>query len=199
MEADKKYYRQTNAAYWTDGSSARVLRPEEKRPIYTTEDGNAVRRNEEPYDFPIPEQQPVQRPERAPEKAPREHRMPKPRIEQNINFLSLCILVAAIGLTLYTCISYLKVQSDTVVITKNIRQLEQQLTNLQNMNEAAYNEVLSQVNLDEVYQIAVRDLGMVFPNNNTTYYYKSGYEGYVRQFDEIPESEKMNLLKQLLK
>ena len=172
MEAEKKQNRQQNIVYWNEGNTARVLQPS--------------------Y-VPEPEQRPVE----TPGQAPKQKTIRKPKVEQNINLFSLCFLVAAIGVTFYTCSMFLKVQAETVVITKNIRQLEQELDNIQNRNESRFNEILTAVSLDEVYQVAVRDLGMVFPNHNTTYYYQGVEEGYVRQFRKIPEAEKINILKGL--
>jgi len=122
----------------------------------------------------------------------------KPRAEQNITWGSMIVLVAAIAITLYTCFGYLKVQADIVVVNKSISSLQKELTALQTRNDAAYTEVIEAVDFDEVYQVAVRDLGMVFPNKNETVTYEADKNGYVRQFGDIPESEKLEILKSLL-
>ena len=57
--------------------------------------------------------------------------------------------------------------------------------------------MLNAVNLDEVYRVAVQELGMVYPNNNRTVYYQSSADGYVRQFGNIPKVDKLELLEMM--
>ena len=189
-------YQRKKTIYWNDGSTARVLYPDEQDKQYRDYGNTAPK--EEPVREPAPKKQEVQRPKRQEKQSPKQEREPrvyaKPRVNHNIGFFSMCFLLAAILATLYTCFMYLKVQSETVVITKEIRQLESELENLQDRNEAACNEVLDAVNLDEVYRIAVQELGMVYPNKNRTVYYQSDDKGYVRQFGDIPKADKLELL-----
>ena len=193
-------YQRKKTIYWNDGSTARVLYPDEQDKQYRDYGNTAPKA--EPVHEPAPKKQEVQRPKRQEKQSPKQETKTrtyaKPRVEHNIGFFSMCILLAAILATLYTCFMYLKVQSETVVITKEIRQLETELESLQDRNEAASDEVLDAVNLDEVYRIAVQELGMVYPNNNRTVYYKSASEGYVRQFGDIPKVDKLELLKLML-
>ena len=189
-------YQRKKTTYWTDGSTARVIYPDDQEKQYRDYGNTAPKA--EPVREPAPKKQEVQRPKRQEKQSPKQEREPrvyaKPRVEHNIGFFSMCILVAAILATLYTCFMYLKVQSETVVITKEIRQLEDELENLQDRNDAVCNEVLDTVNLDEVYRIAVQELGMVYPNKNRTVYYQSDDTGYVRQFGDIPKADKLEML-----
>ncbi len=194
-------YQRKKTIYWNDGSTARVLYPDEQDKQYRDYGNTAPK--EEPVHEPAPKKQEVQRPKRQEKQSPKQETKTrtyaKPRVEHNIGFFSMCILLAAILVTLYTCFMYLRVQSETVVITKEIRQLEDELGSLQDRNEAAYNEVLDAVNLDEIYRVAVQELGMVYPDKNKTIYYQADDKGYVRQFGDIPRADKLEMLKMMIR
>lgn len=199
MEANQNRDHLKRPVYWSDGNTARVSYAEEEDRRYHTKGSMAYSAAPvlEPSEKNTPER-PTVTTKPTPNKAPKTQTHAKPRVDHNINFLSMCILVAAIAITLYTCISYLQVQSETIVITKDIRTLENQLTKLQDKNEATCNEVLDAINLDQVYQVAVQELGMVYPNQNKTVYYNSADDGYVRQFGDIPKEDKLLMLRELL-
>ncbi len=180
MEAEKKRsYGQVNRAYWSQGSAARKV-----------------------MEYPNPEAETenvkVQEESRREERQPKADFRFKPKAEQNITLGSMIVLLAAMAITLYTCFGYLKVQADIVVANKAIKSLEKEYEALKTRNDAAYSDVIAAVDFDEVYQVAVRDLGMVFPNKNETVSYTANQTGYVRQFADIPESERFEILKSLL-
>lgn len=193
-------YQRKKTVYWNDGNTARVLYTDEQDKQYRDYGNTAPKM--EPVQEAVPkkhEQEPVKTPKQTPSMQPKTRQYAKPKVEHNIGFFSMCFLVVAILATLYTCFSYLNVQSKTVVITKEIRQLEEELADLQDRNVAACNEVLDAINLDEVYRVAVQELGMVYPNKNRTLYYESNEDGYVRQFGDIPKADKIELLKMMMR
>ena len=192
-------YQRKKTVYWNDGNTAKVLYPDEQDMLYR-DYGNTAPKTA-PVHESAPKKQEEKRPVKTPRQTPKQDTKPyaKPRIDHNIGFFSMCILLAAILVTLYTCFMYLKVQSETVVITKEIRQLESELESLQDRNEAAANEVLDAVNPDEMYRIAVQELGMVYPNKNKTVYYQSADDGYVRQFGDMPKADKLEMLKMMMR
>ena len=55
-------------------------------------------------------------------------------------------------------------------------------------NDSLLYDIADDINLNEVYRIAVGQLGMVYPNNNQIIEFKSAGDGYVRQYDNIPEA-----------
>ena len=190
MEADKKqYYGQLNNEYLSNGNAA--VKVKDYRDM-----GNAA-----PAYEPLPA---VTEPRRKEDRRTDDNRKTKtrktfkPKAEQNISLGSLVFLMAAIAITLFTCYDYLKVQGQTVLVEKEIRQLESELEAVSARNDVAYNDVIEAVDFDYVYTVAVRDLNMVFPNNNTTVNYSRENSGYVRQFSDIPELEKLNAIKSFL-
>ncbi len=121
-----------------------------------------------------------------------------PRLANDVSFGTMILLLAAVCVTLYVCLGYLRVQANIVVTNKSISKLEKELKELKTGNEAAYNAVVEAVDFENVYKTAVAELGMVFPNKSKVLTYNADKTGYVRQFKEIPETDVLNAIKELL-
>lgn len=130
-----------------------------------------IRREEQPYELP----------------SPGRHRQSQPRTLQGISFTSLLVLSAAIIITLYVCVEYLKLQAGVSEMEKSIVSREHTLVTMSNENDAAYEQINITYDLDYVYKVAVEELGMVYPNKNTVITYQAGTDDYVRQYEDIPE------------
>jgi cell division protein FtsL len=129
----------------------------------------------------------IRREERRIEKpAPRRKEHIQPKALSGINLGSLLILTIAIVATVYVCVEYLMLQTEVSSMNKSIVSLEKNLMVTTHENDAALAEINSTYDLDYVYQIAVGELGMVYPNKNEVIKYKSGDDDYVRQYEDIP-------------
>ncbi len=160
MEANKKRYQYNNTGTsYVEGNTVRKLNvaPDIRR--------------EEQYEVPSPRRQ--------------EQRQPKSL--SGINFASLLVLTVAVIATVYVCVDFLKLQTQVSQMEKEIITLEQTLTTSIKENDAAFESVNTAFDLDYVYQVAVEELGMVYPNKNTVIAYKSSKQEYVRQYEDIPE------------
>lgn len=153
-------------------------------------EGNTVRKlsavpdiRREPVHNPVPGQRPMPERRQVPERQERK----APRMVSGINMASLFVLTMAIVATFYFCVEYLMLQYDVRATKKEIITLENTLTTMRNENDAAYEQVNSAYDLDYIYQVAVDELGMVYPNKNTVITYQGNDEGYVRQYKDIPE------------
>ncbi len=132
---------------------------------------------------PAPRRQPLPERRQVPERQERR----APRMVSGINMASMLVLTMAIVATFYFCVEYLMLQYNVKAIEKEIISLEHNLITMQNENDAAYEQINSTYDLDYVYQVAVGELGMVYPNKNTVITYQGNDEGYVRQYQDIPE------------
>lgn len=177
MDANKRKYQMNNAMY-VSGSAARKLSvaPERERRQY----------EERIIEVPSRRQQPNNRPSH------------KPEVSRGIDFVSMMVLLVAIVATLFVCIEYLKVQSGIIQMDKEIVSLEKNLSKLKDTNDAMSNSLAASLDLDEIYTIAVGELGMVFPNKNQVRSYEKNDAGYVRQYGEIPEVDAKSILDKLL-
>jgi cell division protein FtsB len=119
---------------------------------------------------------------------PRRQEQKAPRAMSGMNFASLLVLTIAIIATVSVCVEYLQLQTEVSKMEKTSITLEQRLTTLTNENDAAYASINTAYDLDYVYKVAVEELGMVYPNNNTVISYKPSDDDYVRQYEDIPEN-----------
>lgn len=136
--------------------------------------------------------------ESAPIRRPQREKRNKPRRSPGIDLFSVFFLTLAITVTVYTCISYLKVQSEITEQNKEIASLEHSLVKLQNQNKEALAKINTSLDLNYIYEIATKELGMVYPDKNQVITYKSNLSDYVRQYKEIPEVTDSTILDKIL-
>lgn len=179
MDANQRKYRSNNNTMYVSGNTARKLSAAPER----------VRRD---YDERITEV-----PNRSISK-PKNKPALKPAIGRGIDFISMMVLVLAMVATLAVCIEYLKVQSGIIQLDKEIVNLEKDLSKRLDTNNAMRNSLAAAIDLDQIYEVAVGELGMVFPNKNRVITYDKNDVGYVRQYGDIPEVDKNSILDKLL-
>ena len=93
-------------------------------------------------------------------------------------------------MALWVCAGYLQIQADNTARVKNIAVLEEQLSELKTENDDEYNRVTTSVDLEEIRDIAINELGMVYANADQVILYDGEGSDYVKQYAEIPEENK---------
>lgn len=138
-----------------------------------------------------PVEQPSER--REWQQEPEKHVRPRTRRRrhplQGLDLFSFLVLTAAMGLTLYTCIDYLWVQSQITTTKNEIVSLENQIMDLQNENVAAEESIDSSLNLEEIYKTATKELGMVEATKGQVFTYDSTKSDMVKQYADIPKGD----------
>lgn len=99
-------------------------------------------------------------------------------------------LTAAIVVTLYSCVSYLQLQSTVSSQRDNISTMQAELSDLKDENVATAERLNSSVDLNAIYNTATKELGMVYANDNQVVEYEPSNPDYVRQYKDIPEASK---------
>lgn len=162
METKKRsnYHQQYNRTSYVEGNTVRRL---DALPD--------IRREDQEYDLPSRRTRPKS----------------QPKTLSGINFASLLVLVAAISVTVFMCYEYLTLQADVSGLNKQIKAGKVELVELTKENDAAQSKLNKAVDLDKIYQIAVGEYGMVYPNKNAVITYESGKSDYVRQYEDIPQ------------
>ena len=150
-----------------------------KRQTYV--DGTAVRRLHT-QEMPSIERQ------REAERQPRVHHGRKEQA-QHFSIGYTLFLAAACALTLWVCAGYLQIQADNTARVKNIAALEAQLSELRTENDDEYNRVTTSVDLEEIRDIAINELGMVYAGADQVVLYDSEGSDYMKQYAEIPEED----------
>ena len=91
---------------------------------------------------------------------------------------------------LISCVLYLNLQNQMTQKSSQIASLTNELATLTDANSAARERINSAVDLEYVYQYATEKLGMSAPDKSQIIKYQSSDEDYVKQFQDIPQSDK---------
>lgn len=97
-------------------------------------------------------------------------------------FLALAMLVAG-----YILIGYIQVQADLTAQLEQIASLESELNYLRLYNEDELARINSNINLEEIKQVAIGELGMVYAEEGQILFYENEGSDYVRQIADIPK------------
>ncbi|MBO8462420.1 MAG: septum formation initiator family protein [Firmicutes bacterium] len=142
-------------------------------------DGNAVRS--------YPEESPIRRGV-SPRKQNRSRSVRRNQARARSFSKGYTILLAvAVVATLAMCVHYITAQSQLIYQNKHMASLEQKLNNLVDENNATKERLQSLMDLDYIYKVATKKLGMIYAGEDQIIYYDSQSKDYLRQYEEIPE------------
>ena len=99
----------------------------------------------------------------------------------------LVMLSAAAIAAAFICCRYLRVQSSITAHIKSIEAKEAQLEVIKNANDALEGRINTMINLDQIYQVATQELGMVYAGRSQIIRYDRTESEYVRQYEDIPQ------------
>lgn len=142
--------------------------------------GNTARTMEEPAS------EPRKREGGASEPQKRAKRRPRVR-EFNSSFTG--ILSFAVAMLVVICIFYLHGQAQLEQQIQDISVKRTKLASLLNENHEIQTELNKNVDYDELREYAEKNLGMTVPDEEHTIYYDGADPDYVRQYEEIPETQ----------
>ncbi|TCK97859.1 hypothetical protein EDC19_0261 [Natranaerovirga hydrolytica] len=98
-------------------------------------------------------------------------------------------LVAVFVMTLCACILYLQTELKVSSQKTQVTNIESQYRQLRNENEILTAYLTPEWNLEEIYEIATTELGMINPNNNQVIYYDNEVGSFMNQYAQIPAEE----------
>ena len=78
--------------------------------------------------------------------------------------------------TLYLCVNYLHLQAR-----------EEKREKMRTENDALETSINTSIDLNEIYEIATKELGMVYAKKDQVLLYDKTESEYVRQYEDIPE------------
>ena len=157
----------------------------ERRTMYYTE-GSVVRKRD------VYVAEPARRPERRPDvhRRPKTYREAAEKAEKSLGFDSGYMALVSIMtiVMIISCVVMLKIQSDVTVSERRILSLQNQLQTIQSDNIAYENSLNNMYSLEEIYNVATGELGMVYSQNGQVIYYESSLDDYVTQYKDVPET-----------
>lgn len=152
---------------------------------YTNEyvDGNTVRKGNTARQL---------QPERRTERETRQRRRPVSQEEfkrakalnMSAPYVAFMVLVSMVCLII--CVAYLNIQADITATRSNISELKSDISTVQSYNNALNYSINSHVNVDHVYKVATKKLGMKQATDKQIFYYKASDNGYTLQYGDIP-------------
>ena len=92
-------------------------------------------------------------------------------ISRGIGFFGIITLCSAMFLVGFLCVRYLDLKAESSRLDKAVASLKDELLVLTDTNAGKEQALVENIDLDAIYQTAVGEYGMVFPNKNTVIYY----------------------------
>lgn len=108
-------------------------------------------------------------------------------LAMDLPYLIMLSIAAIIAFAI--CANYISVQSRLTSTIKTTQKNESKLETLKNENDALENVIVTYVDLDHVYDVAVNRLGMIYARKNQVITYEKTENEYVRQFEDIPQEK----------
>lgn len=99
----------------------------------------------------------------------------------------ILFLTMAVFMTVGVCVLYIQLQSEINSRMRNVAALESQILDLQTDNDAALKRIETSVNLDEIKNTAINEMGMVYPGQDQIVYFTVDTNDYMNQYQDIPE------------
>ena len=98
-------------------------------------------------------------------------------------FLSIAAMLA-----LAFCVNYLQLQSEVTNRSQNITSLQRELEHIREANMTKRNVLMHSMNLEEIREKAMNELGMVYATAEQIILYQDPTGNAVKQYMSIPES-----------
>lgn len=154
-------------------------------------DGSAVRKLDYVPERRVrPEERPEERPERVPEHRQQRSKSLDHRVDRALafNLKYTVFVVASVVIMVAACVVMLFMESRINDQQNNINELEAQLAALETDNAAYANSLENMYTLEEINDVAINELGMVYAKKGQIVYYDSANEDYVKQYQDVPEA-----------
>lgn len=156
---------------------------------------NSSRQYRTEYIYGNTVRQPEYVPERRPEvQPPQRQRRTSSQVRKNRNralFLSpayVTFLAVAACLAVFVCVQYLQLQTNIRNQAENISAMQEELSDLTEENDTAYNVTMDSVNLEDIRNKAMNEMGMVYASDGQVVEYTSPDNDSVKQYEAIPEN-----------
>ena len=98
-------------------------------------------------------------------------------------FLTVAAMVA-----LFVCVQYLQLQSNITKRSQYITSLQKEIATIKEANTTKDNEIMNSMNVEEVRDIAINELGMTYAKPEQVIEYNSPEGNSVKQYAGIPDS-----------
>ena len=125
-----------------------------------------------------------------PLKTPDESQQRQKQIRRNnkINLMYTVAVASVAAVVFFICYQYLNVQAAAKTNSDVIAELKSELSTLKENNDVLESDINASIDYDAIYDTAVNELGMVYPEKKQVITYDSKESEYVKQYKDVPES-----------
>ena len=99
----------------------------------------------------------------------------------------IMFVAVALIITAFVLVHYISLRSDVTNRLQNISALEAQLNELKLENDATYSRINSNMDLEQIRDTAINELGMTYAKEGQIEFFTSENGDYVRQIAKIDE------------
>ena len=103
---------------------------------------------------------------------------------RSLVLFGIVTVITAIAIVLG--VNYLNLRSDLITSTSEINSLQEELNTITTNNNEKQVDLESDINYQEIYDKAVNEYGMKYPDSDSIVEYDGGTLGYIRQYQNIP-------------
>lgn len=131
----------------------------------------------------------------APAAVPKQKRQLSEAAQKNrqkataMNWGFVVFLAVVCTAILFCSVNYLRYKSEITARMRSVANLEEELAQLKEDNDAYYSQVTSNVDLNQIKKTAIGRLGMRYPSDDQTVSYSTSGNSYVRQYQDVPDSK----------
>ena len=111
----------------------------------------------------------------------RRQRQKQIRRNNKINLMYTVAVASVAAVVFFICYQYLNVQAAAKTNSDMIAELKSELSTLKS-------DINASIDYDAIYDTAVNELGMVYPEKKQVITYDSKESEYVKQYKDVPES-----------
>ena len=105
------------------------------------------------------------------------------------NLLYTAAVVGVVAVMFFVCVEYLKLQAEVKTSSSMVASLEEQLNDMTVQNEETELNVNGNIDYDAILDVAVNELGMVYPSRKQVLQYASKESEYVKQYSDVPAAK----------
>ena len=127
--------------------------------------------------------------ERRIEEQEQERRLRRREIRRNnrVNLVYTTVLAICATAVFVICYQYLNLQADIKANNATVVELQNQLNSIKAENNSHEAEINASIDYNAIYDTAVNELGMVYPNRSQVINYDSKESEYVKQYKDIAD------------
>lgn len=118
----------------------------------------------------------------------RRQRQKQIRRNNKINLMYTVAVASVAAVVFFICYQYLNVQAAAKTNSDMIAELKSELSTLKENNDVLESDINASIDYDAIYDTAVNELGMVYPEKKQVITYDSKESEYVKQYKDVPES-----------